>query len=87
MWINGYPSNTSLSQTEKLPDLFQVPEILSKQPVFGWVVNDTRNNVLQTAYQVLVASKLGVLLKDSADRWNSGQVFSDNSVSVKYAGK
>jgi hypothetical protein len=87
VWINGYPSNALLAQIDKLTDLYQVPEIGSKQPVLGWVVNDTRTNVLQTAYQVLVASNLKLLTKDSADVWNSGQVMSDNSVSVKYAGK
>lgn len=87
VWINGYRSNVSLSQLDKLIDWFQVAEVGSKQPILGWVVNDTRTNVLQTAYQVLLASNLKLLANDSTDMWNSGQVKSDNSVSVKYAGK
>ena len=87
VWINGYPSGTSLPQTYGLIDVFQIPEISSKQPAFGWVVTDTRNNVLQTAYQLLVASRLQLLAKDSADMWNSGQVKGDNSICAQYTGK
>lgn len=87
VWINGYLSDITLPQAGTLPDPYQVAEISPEQPVFSWVVNDTGKNILQTAFQVLVASSSELLGKDSADMWNSGKTAGDNSVAVKYAGK
>jgi len=86
LWINGYLANVPVLM-DKSPDLFHEPEIASKLPVFSWEVNDTRNNVLQTSYQLLVADDPKWLAGDSANFWNSGQVLSDNSISVKYVGR
>lgn len=41
----------------------------------------------QAAYQVLVASAEDLLKKDKGDLWDSGQVASDNSQHIEYAGK
>ncbi len=41
----------------------------------------------QTAYQVLVASTPEKLAADEGDLWDSGQVASDQSTQVVYAGK
>jgi alpha-L-rhamnosidase len=43
--------------------------------------------VRQTAYQVLVASSEKLLKEGKADLWDSGQVASDRSIQVEYAGK
>lgn len=87
IWASGYLLNSTLLQENKWTDSFQGAEINSRQPVFSWIVNDARNNVVQTAYQILVSDNLQSLEKDSGAMWNSGKVSSDNSVSVKYAGK
>jgi alpha-L-rhamnosidase len=41
----------------------------------------------QSAYQVLVASTEELLRKDKGDLWDSGEVASDQSTQVEYAGK
>ena len=43
--------------------------------------------VKQRAYQVLVASSLELLKADRGDLWDSGEVESEQSVQVEYAGK
>jgi alpha-L-rhamnosidase len=44
-------------------------------------------SVVQTAYQVLVASSEELLKKDQGDLWDSGKVESDQSIHVEYKGK
>jgi hypothetical protein len=55
-------------------------------PEFGWIVNSTLTNDVQTAYQIMVATSVTLLDMDTPDRWDSGKVASDNSVCVSYAG-
>lgn len=86
VWTNGYRTNVSVEDVEKGIEHVSWVEIESKEPSFGWIVNDTRKNIKQTACQILVSSSREKLLKDSADMWNSGITNSDNSVAVKYAG-
>ena len=61
------------------------------KPRLSWVIADSNSEIprglKQTAYQVLVASTLGVLDKDQGDLWDSGKVASDQSVQVEYAGR
>jgi alpha-L-rhamnosidase len=54
---------------------------------FTWMSPDSSRGETQTAYQILVASKPDQLNAKKADYWDSGEVASDNSVSVEYAGK
>ncbi len=84
---NGYPVNTELYQAVGRKENFQFAEIAQKKPFFGWIVNSTQNNTLQTAYQVLVASSLENIQKNIGDFWDSGKVESDLSVNVSYTGK
>lgn len=49
-------------------------------PVFSWIVKDT-NDKMQKAYRITVRSTDGNCV------WDSGTVFSDRSVFVKYAGQ
>jgi len=55
-------------------------------PRLGWIV-PPRRGILQTGYQILVASKQSLLTEESADLWNSGKVTSSNSIAVRYSGK
>jgi alpha-L-rhamnosidase len=60
------------------------------EPRLAWKIRQTdeaRNNQLQKAYQIMVASSPEKLATDSADVWNSGKVKSAQSIQVVYAGK
>ncbi len=56
-------------------------------PALSWQMRSTRRAVMQTAYQILVATRPELLTEPSADLWNSGRVASDQSSYVVYAGK
>jgi alpha-L-rhamnosidase len=56
------------------------------KPRFSWQLNDTSHGSLQTAYRVLVATKLELLRDGVADVWDSGRISSAQSLNVKYAG-
>jgi alpha-L-rhamnosidase len=60
------------------------------EPRLSWVlepVDPAVRGTRQTAYQVQVASSAARLAGGEADRWDSGQVASDQSVLVRYAGE
>jgi alpha-L-rhamnosidase len=56
------------------------------QPRFTWQLESSQRNVLQTAYELRVASNLSSLQAGKSLQWNSGKVASDQSVYVPYAG-
>ena len=56
-------------------------------PRLNWIILSSRRGELQTAYQVLVASSKELLAADKGDLWDSGQVESNQSTGVEYAGK
>jgi alpha-L-rhamnosidase len=58
-----------------------------RQPRFAWVLAHTERGQRQTAYQVLVASRLDLLIQDKGDLWDSGKTASEDSTQVVYAGK
>ncbi|HET7213593.1 MAG TPA: family 78 glycoside hydrolase catalytic domain [Terriglobia bacterium] len=58
-----------------------------RQPRFQWVLDNSGRGVMQTAYQVLVASSPANLAKDRGDVWDSGKVASGDSTQVVYNGK
>ncbi len=84
---NGYPVNTPLYQAINQQENFQFSEIAQKRPFFGWIVNSDRNNTVQTAFQILVASSLENIQKNIGDCWDSGKIESDQSVNISYDGK
>jgi alpha-L-rhamnosidase len=57
------------------------------RPALSWTIRDDRRGVVQTAYRVMVASSEELLSKDQGDLWDSGEVTSDQSHLVSYAGK
>ena len=57
----------------------------NKNPKFSWIIDTDHYNVLQTHYQVFVATDK-VFSKNSLV-WDSGKVASDESVYVNYLGK
>ncbi|HEY4784557.1 MAG TPA: family 78 glycoside hydrolase catalytic domain, partial [Bacteroidales bacterium] len=63
------------------------PEGIDKpHPSLSWMISSKERNVIQTAYQVMVASSPGKLAAGEADLWNSGKVESGQSVYVTYGG-
>lgn len=57
------------------------------QPRLSWVIDSKERGVLQSAYQVLVASSAEGLKRDQGDLWDSGKVNSSDSTQVAYVGK
>lgn len=53
-----------------------------KNPDFSWKMISDKNNVMQKSYRIIVGTKNG-----NDAMWDSGEVFSDNSVNVIYDGK
>jgi len=56
-------------------------------PRLSWIVKSGERGQKQTAYQVLVASDEAALQRDLGDLWDSGQVQSDETTAIVYAGK
>src|SRR5690606_15618643 len=56
-------------------------------PRLSWQIQTAERNVVQTAYHILVASSPEKLAQHKGDLWDTGQVISDNSISVFYGGK
>jgi len=59
----------------------------TRKPGFSWKTNSKRRGVRQTAYQIQVASSLGLLNAGKPDLWDSGKIESSNSVQIIYGGK
>ncbi len=87
VFLDGYPSNISLTELDKVIERRQTATIRSNKPYFGWVMNDTKPGTLQTAYRILVSSSVALSEKNQGDMWDSGLTESGNSVAVQYAGK
>jgi len=60
------------------------------QPRLSWMLRPdkaTARDQVQNAYQIMVARNRNELDADRGDLWDSGQVASDQSVQVRYAGR
>ncbi|MBQ7280167.1 MAG: glycoside hydrolase family 78 protein [Bacteroidales bacterium] len=55
-------------------------------PRFSWLIESNKNDVMQTAYHILVASSPDLLDEGKADLWDSKRVESDASIWVPYGG-
>ncbi len=56
-------------------------------PRLSWTLTSDRRAQRQTAYQILVASSVGMLARDEGDLWDSGKVVSAETLQVVYQGK
>lgn len=56
------------------------------KPRFAWHIISNERNVMQTAYQIMVASSAEKLAANEGDLWDSGKVNEQSSVYVKYNG-
>ncbi|HXG68532.1 MAG TPA: family 78 glycoside hydrolase catalytic domain, partial [Blastocatellia bacterium] len=57
------------------------------QPRLSWILQSNRRGAMQTAYQILVASRPELLKSDRGDLWDTGKVASDQSIHIAYAGQ
>jgi len=71
----------------KVENLTDPLGIDNSKPRFSWKLTCIRNDIRQSAYQVLVSSDPSMLEKDQADLWDSGKVPSSASVLVPYGEK
>ena len=55
-------------------------------PYFGWLVNDTKANEIQTGCEILVATNAANLDANLGDVWDSGEILSSQENHVVYAG-
>jgi alpha-L-rhamnosidase len=56
------------------------------RPRLSWKLVSGKRNVMQTAYEIRVASTVAELSNKNKQLWNSGRVESDRSVNVPYEG-
>ncbi|MBQ3388592.1 MAG: hypothetical protein IJG60_05215 [Thermoguttaceae bacterium] len=80
VWIGGLASQLSLADLTDTAERVQIAEIRSARPSFSWIVNDRRNDVVQTAYRFELAADPGF----ENVIWESGRVESERSVSVLF---
>lgn len=59
-------------------------QIIDSKPEFSWLV--PQSIAMQKGYQILVASSIQVLDKDSGDVWDSGKVMSTSAINVELSG-
>ena len=55
-------------------------------PRFSWKINASERNLVQTSYQILVASSKVLLDRNEGDLWNSGEVQSADQLWIPYKG-
>lgn len=56
-------------------------------PRFSWQITSDKKEVMQTSYEILVASSIENLNADNGDLWSSGKVESSEQLWIQYAGK
>lgn len=76
-----------LKVTHLLAEYKQNPSGLEAAPALSWQLQADQQNVVQKAYQILVADQPASLQKNQGNIWDSHQIFSHNSVNVLYAGQ
>jgi alpha-L-rhamnosidase len=58
-----------------------------EQPRLSWVLAASQRGQMQSAYQIVVASTMASLEKDTGDLWDSKQVHSGDTAQAAYAGR
>lgn len=57
------------------------------KPAFSWQLNGIQRNIVQTAYRLLVADDSLLLKINKGNIWDSGKMFSSQSIRIIYGGK
>ena len=61
--------------------------LTTAQPRFGWQYESSANNVVQTAYRIIVSSTEQKAQKGVGDLWDSGEQTSSDMLNIAYQGK
>lgn len=59
----------------------------ARNPLLSWNMYSDQRNQEQKAYQVIVASSKDLLSRGEGDLWDSGKIYSNQSLGIKYSGK
>ena len=86
VFINGELSQISFDEVAEIVETSQLVLIESMQPVFSWIIEDNRNNTMQTAFHIQIGTSLNEMDENTGYVWNSGKTISQKSL-VKYGGK
>lgn len=84
--IHLHAANPSAPNNLRASDKVQ-PVGTDDKPFFGWYVQDTDANEIQSAYQIIVASSESLLSAEKADLWDSKKVNSRQQNYVYFGGK
>lgn len=57
------------------------------KPRLSWKLSSQNPNQKQKAYQIIVASSEDLILADSGDLWNTGIIWSNQSLNISYCGE
>lgn len=86
VFMGGYPSSVRPEDAGATLEPVQTAEILSEYPSLSWIVPDNGKNTRQKAYRIVLSEILDDAEKSEGNVWDSGWVYSSESVSVKYRG-
>lgn len=81
VWIDGLLTQLTLSELPDTIERVQVAEIRSSHPAFSWIVNDSRRDIIQTAFQFQLSENPNL---NDETLWDSGKIESDKSSSVVF---
>lgn len=85
-WINGYPSNIPVWQTDGAIEPLQFVQISSRYPSFSWIVPGKKQDTQQTAYRMIVSKEYADAADGKGTVWDSGLTDSNQSTAVLYKG-
>lgn len=78
----------AVSVTQLRTEQMACPLSIEQQhPRLSWIIVSNEQDVMQTAYQILVASSPEKLAAGEGDLWDSGKVSSNQSIWVPYQGQ
>ncbi|MDN3657458.1 family 78 glycoside hydrolase catalytic domain [Ferruginibacter paludis] len=73
--------NPSLTFKKMLVEYAEAPiNVDVMHPRFSWLITSSERNQVQAAYQVMVATSVSLLNLNQPDTWNSGKVFSNETI-------
>ena len=58
-----------------------------KRPRFSWLLRHKERDIVQKAYQIIVASSKELIDKNIGDVWDSGKVKTEDTFNTVYGGK
>ena len=58
----------------------------SKAPRFNWTMSSTGRNHLQSAYEIIVSSKLNEAQQLKGNIWSTGKITSNQNIHIEYKG-